>query len=299
MAWRGVHLSRAARLRLEHRNLVIDFADGAATTRLPLEDIAYLILDTPEISITGALMSQMSQHAVMVLGSDERHMPAWTSLPWGLHHRQAEVTRMQMEATLPLKKRLWQRIANLKIAAQADCLKRLGRKNADVLMALADTVQSGDVGNVESRAAVIYFQSLFTNTEFIRHADDLPNALLNYGYSLCRSGLARYLCAHGFIPSLGLHHCSMANPFNLADDLIEPYRPLVDEIAVGLLGSRDKSNLFTVDDRRALTLLLEKPVLFDGAEMTLFATFALAVQSLRRAIENKEAGMLIFPTTLP
>lgn len=299
MAWRGVHLSRAARLRLEHRNLVIDFADGAATTRLPLEDIAYLILDTPEISLTGALMSQMSQHAVMVLGSDDRHMPAWTSLPWGLHHRQAEVTKMQIEATLPLKKRLWQRIANLKIAAQADCLKRLGRNHADVLMALADTVQSGDVGNVESRAAVIYFQYLFPDTEFTRHADDLPNALLNYGYSLCRSGLARHLCAHGFIPSLGLHHCSMANPFNLADDLIEPYRPLVDEVAVGLLGTRGKADAFTVDDRRALTLLLEKPVLYDGAEMTLFATFALAVQSLRRAIENKEPGMLIFPTTLP
>jgi CRISPR-associated protein Cas1 len=196
-------------------------------------------------------------------------------------------------------KRLWQRIANIKIAAQADCLKRHGKNNADVLMALAGTVQSGDVGNVESRAAVIYFQSLFPHTEFTRHADDLPNALLNYGYSLCRSGLARYLCAHGFIPSLGLHHCSMANPFNLADDLIEPYRPLVDEVAVGLLGTRSKADAFTVDDRRALTLLLEKPVLFDGAEVTLFATFALAVQSLKRAIENKEPGMLAFPKTLP
>jgi len=298
MAWRGVHLSRAARLRLEHRNLVIDFADGAATTRLPLEDIAYLILDTPEISLSGALMSHMSQHAVMVLGSDEKHMPAWISLPWGLHHRQAEVTNLQIESSLPLKKRIWQKIVGLKIAAQAGCLGRLGRQNADVLQALAGTVQSGDTGNVESRAAVMYFQSLFPDKEFVRHADDLPNALLNYGYSLCRSGLARFLCAHGFIPSIGLHHCSMANPFNLADDLIEPYRPLVDEIAAGLYGSRSPADPFTLDDRRALTLLLEKPVLFEGAEVTLFATFALVVQSLRRAIENKEPGMLTFPIPL-
>lgn len=298
MAWRGVHLSRAARLRMEHRNLVIEFADDRAITRLPLEDIAYLILDTPEISLTGALMSHMSQHAVMVLGSNDKHMPAWTSLPWGLHHRQAEVTKLQIESTLPLKKRLWQRIAGLKITAQADCLERLGRENADVLHALAGTVQSGDTGNVESRAAVIYFQSLIPNKEFVRHADDLPNALLNYGYSLCRSGLARFLCAHGFIPSIGLHHCSMANPFNLADDLIEPYRPLVDEVAASLFASRALSDQFTLDDRRALTLLLEKPVSFAGAEVTLFATFALVVQSLRRAIENKEPGILTFPTPL-
>lgn len=298
MAWRGVHLSRAARLRMEHRNLVIEFADDGAITRLPLEDIAYLILDTPEISLTGALMSHMSQHAVMVLGSNDKHMPAWTSLPWGLHHRQAEVTMLQIESSLPLKKRLWQRIAGLKITAQAGCLERLGRENADVLHALAGNVQSGDTGNVESRAAVIYFQSLIPNKEFVRHADDLPNALLNYGYSLCRSGLARFLCAHGFIPSIGLHHCSMANPFNLADDLIEPYRPLVDEVAAGLFASRALTDPFTLDDRRALTLLLEKPVSFAGAEVTLFATFAFVVQSLRRAIENKEPGILTFPTPL-
>lgn len=298
MAWRGVHLSRAARLRMEHRNLVIEFADNGSITRLPLEDIAYLILDTPEISLTGALMSHMSQYAVMVLGSDEKHMPAWTSLPWGLHHRQAEVTLLQIESSAPLKKRLWQKIVSLKIAAQADCLERLGRKNADVLHALATTVQSGDTGNVESRAAVLHFQSLIPNENFVRHADDLPNALLNYGYSLCRSGLARFLCAHGFIPSIGLHHCSMANPFNLADDLIEPYRPLVDEVAAGLFGSRSFSDPLTLDDRRALTLLLEKPVLFAGAEVSLFASFPLVVQSLRRAIENKEPGMLSFPSPL-
>jgi len=299
MAWRGVHLSRVARLRMEHRNLVIDFMDGKAVTRLPLEDIAYLILDTPEISLTGALMSRMSQCAVMVLGCDERHMPAWTSLPWGLHHRQAETSLVQLESSLPLKKRLWQRIVSLKIAGQAACLERLQRPGANVLHALARSVQSGDTGNVESRAAVIHFQSLMPQDGFIRHADDLPNALLNYGYSLCRSGLARFLCAHGFIPSLGLHHCSMANPFNLADDLIEPYRPFVDEVAVLLLGSRAASEPFTLDDRRALALLLEKPVSFAGEEVTLFATFALVVQSLRRALDQKDPELLMFPVPLP
>lgn len=299
MAWRGVHLSRAARLRVEHRNLVIEFADSGTSTRLPLEDIAYLILDTPEVSLTGALMSRMSQCAIMVLGCDERHMPAWTSQPWGLHYRQAEVTQIQLDCTLPLKKRLWQRIVCEKIRAQADCLHALRAENADVLQALIPTVRSGDSGNVEARAAVLHFPALFPGRDFLRHADDLPNALLNYGYSLLRSGLARYLCAHGFIPSLGLFHRSMANAFNLADDLIEPYRPFVDLTAARLLGNRPSSEAITLDDRRALALLLEKPVLFHAEEMTLFASIALCVQSLRRAMVSKEPGILQFPIPIP
>lgn len=298
MAWRGVHLSRAARLRVEHRNLVIEFVDSGTATRLPLEDIAYLILDTPEVSLSGALMTRMSQCAIMVLGCDYRHMPAWTSQPWGLHYRQAEVTQLQLDCTLPLKKRLWQRIVCEKIRAQAHCLESLSAGNSDRLRALIPTVQSGDSGNVEARAAVIHFPSLFPDRNFLRHSDDLPNGLLNYGYSLIRSGLARYLCAHGFIPSLGLFHRSMANAFNLADDLIEPYRPFVDLAAARLIGERASSEALSLDDRRALALLFEKPVLFEGAEMTLFATFALCVQSLRRAIETKEPGMLQFPIPL-
>ena len=298
MAWRGVHLSRAARLRVEHRNLVIDFADSETAVRLPLEDISYLILDTPEISLTGALMTRMSECAIMVLGCDARHMPAWTSLPWGLHYRQGELTQLQLDCSLPLNKRLWQQIICEKILAQATCLKILNRTNVDLLRSLIPTVQSGDIGNVESRAAVIHFSSLFPDRIFNRHGDDLPNALLNYGYSLCRSALARYLCAHGFIPSIGINHHSMSNAFNLADDLIEPYRPFVDVAAAELLGSRLSSEDFCTDDRRALALLLEKPVRFDGEEITLFATFALCVQSLRRAMEAKDSKLLQFPKPL-
>ena len=299
MAWRGVHLSKAARLRVEHCNLVIEFAETGVATRLPLEDIAYLILDTPEVSLTGALMSRMSECAIMVLGCDARHMPAWTAQPWGLHYRQAEVTQLQLGCSLPLKKRLWQHIVEQKITAQATCLETLGRANGSVLRGLAGAVQSGDVGNVEARAAVIHFPSLFPDRGFLRHGFDLPNSLLDYGYALCRSGLARYLTAHGFIPSLGLHHCSLSNAFNLADDMIEPYRPFVDILAARLLGDRPSTELLGIDDRRALAQLLEQPVLFEHEEMTLFATFALCVQSLRRAIEAKEPQLLKFPKPLP
>jgi len=299
MAWRGVHLSKAARLRMERRNLVVEPADGTGELHLPIEDLAYIIIDTPEASITGALMARMSQCAVMVMGCDERHMPAWAAMPWGLHHRQAEVTAIQLGCSLPTAKRLWQRIVTAKVNAQAATLDRVGMDGARKLRALAATVRSGDAGNIEARAASHYFHSLFPDRAFVRHAKDLPNAMLDYGYALARSGLARHLCAHGFVPSIGLHHRSLANPFNLADDLIEPYRPLVDEAVVRLLADRPTGSTLTLEDRRRMVGLLDEPVVFDGEEVTIFATFALAVQSLRQAMETRDPSLLRFPTNRP
>lgn len=296
MAWRGVHLSKAAHLRIEHRNLVIEFRDESKTVaRLPLEDIAYLILDSLEVTLSGALLAAMSENEVMVLGINDKHLPAWTSFPWGLHYRQGEVTKLQLECSLPLKKRLWQHIVQKKIHAQAWALASFGLNHAENLKSIADSVLSGDANNAEARAAVIYWGEFFAPRAFRRHDDDLPNTLLNYGYSLIRSGLARHLCAAGFLPILGLHHCSMNNAFNLADDLIEPYRPIVDFFARKILSDRSSDVAFITDDRRALTQILEANVVLREEEMTLFASIKLVAQSLKLAIKERDASLLVFP----
>lgn len=296
MAWRGVHVSKSAHLRVEHRNLVIEFRDETkSSARLPLEDIAYLILDSMEITLSGALLSAMSENEIVVLGVNDRHLPAWTSFPWGLHHRQGEVTKLQIECSLPLKKRLWQHIVEKKIHAQAWALASFGLLQADTLKSIAGTVLSGDSGNAEARAAVIYWGEFFAPRAFRRHDDDLPNALLNYGYSLIRAGLARHLCAAGFLPVLGLHHCSMNNAFNLADDLIEPYRPIVDYFVRKILSTRSSDEAFVTDDRRALTQVLEASVYLDGNEMTLFASIKLVTQSLKHAMKQRDPSLLVFP----
>ncbi len=300
MAWRGLHLSKAAYLRIDHRNLVIDFrGEEKGCARLPLEDIAYLILDSQEVSITGAALAAMSEHEIMVLGVNDRHLPAWTSFPWGLHHRQGEVTALQLNCSTPVKKRIWQHIVKEKIRSQAWALHSCGAKGADTVRCWANAVKSGDTNNVEARAAILYWEEIFAPRLFRRHDDDLPNALLNYGYSLIRAGLARHLCAAGFIPVLGVHHCSMSNAFNLADDLIEPYRPLVDYFVLRILGDRHSSEKLNLDDRRALTQILEATVLLGEEEMTLFASIKLVVQSLKHAIKSRDPEMLIFPDLKP
>jgi CRISPR-associated protein Cas1 len=296
MAWRGVHLSKAAHLRLEHRNLVIEFREEPkSVARLPIEDIAYLILDSLEITLSASLLAAMSENEIMVLGINDRHLPAWSSFPWGLHYRQGEVTTLQLECSVPLKKRIWQHIVERKILAQAWSLQAHGLRFSDTLKSLASTVLSGDTNNVEARAAVIYWGEFFAPRDFRRHAEDLPNILLNYGYSLIRAGLARHLCAAGFLPILGVHHCSMNNAFNLADDLIEPYRPFVDYFAKIILADREDDEDFCTDDRRALTQILESPVLLEGNEMTLFSSIKLVTQSLKQAIRQREPALLVFP----
>jgi CRISPR-associated protein Cas1 len=296
MAWRGVHLSKAAHLRIEHRNLVIDFREEVkSVARLPLEDIAYLILDSLEITLTASLLAAMSENEIMVLGINEQHLPAWTSFPWGLHYRQGGVTTLQMECSQPLKKRLWQHIVEKKISAQAWALESFGLRHAETLKSLANSVLSGDSSNIEARAAVIHWGEFFAPRNFRRHDDDLPNTLLNYGYALIRAGLARHLCAAGFLPVLGLHHCSMNNAFNLADDLIEPFRPIVDYFARKLLAERPSTDAFVTDDRRALTQMLEATVIMEGNEMTLFASIKLVTQSLKHAIRQRDPTLLVFP----
>jgi CRISPR-associated protein Cas1 len=279
--------------------LLIEFKEPEGhKVRLALEDLAYLILDTPEVFLSGALLSAMSTHAVLVLGSDDRHMPAWCAFPWALHYRQGAVAQLQLNLTVPTKKRLWQRIVMEKLTAQARTLQAAGRDGALELLELAGSVRSGDPENLEARGAALYFSRLFGSMPFRRHDEDLPNALLDYGYALFRAALARHLCAHGFLPSLGIHHQSVSNAFNLADDLIEPFRPLVDATALRVLADRDGLDILTTSDRQKLVAIFEQPVLINGVEVNAFAAVPLVVQSLKRACEAGNPELLSFPVPI-
>jgi CRISPR-associated protein Cas1 len=301
MAWKGLHLSRPAYLHTERGSLSIEFRDDLepAKFRLPLEDLAWLVLDSPQILLNSAFLSRCSDAGVMVLGVDEKHLPCWTSLPWTRFHKQGEVMRLQLEANLPRKKRLWQEIVRLKLIAQASALEALGRDKAPHLRTLAAAVRSGDPDNTEARAAQLYFRSLFPERKFTRHGDDLPNHMLDYGYAVIRASIARHLCAIGFIPQLGLHHCGLANAYNLADDLIEPYRPFVDASVVRILGERPSADPFLTEDRRSLVAILDRDVQVNGETVTLFHAVSLTVASLKGALRDGDPALLKFPEPKP
>ena len=221
------------------------------------------------------------------------------ALPFHRHHRQGEVAARQAALGAPLKKRLWQKIVRAKILNQAAALAALGRDCAQPLREMARRVGSGDPANTEARAARHYWGQLFA--EFRREdTADRRNMLLNYGYAVVRSGVARALVAAGFLPALGLSHASASNAFNLADDLVEPFRPFVDVLAWRTAGEgRASRETLSLDDRRTMAgaLLLEARV---GEEtVTLLAAAEKAAESLARAIEERAAGPLSLPELAP
>lgn len=177
MAWRGVHISQSARLKVAHRQLLVEQGDRPVT--LPLEDLAWLILDTPKATITSAALTGLLEAGVAVVHCDGRHMPAGIALPFHAHYRQGDVARRQIAVSAPFRKRIWQRITCTKIANQARALTAAGRPDADKLQAMAGRVGSGDPGNVEAQAARYYWARQFE--DFRRGEEDRRNALLNYG----------------------------------------------------------------------------------------------------------------------
>jgi len=297
MAWRGIHLSRPAYLSTERQSMRIEFRDPeGGQFRTALEDLAYLIIDTAEVALSSTLLSRLSENGVLVVGVNDRHLPVWTALPWTEFYRHGAVLALQLESSLPVRKQLWAHIIGRKIAAQADCLDRCGRGGAAHLLALVSQVRSGDPDNVEARAARHYWQQLFPDRDFRRQDDDLPNAMLNYGYAIIRAALARQLCGAGFIPQIGLHHQSQTNAYNLADDLIEPYRPFVDRLVVAVLGDIPSTDPFTTEHRRSLVPIMETTVEINGEVYGLLAAIEATVASLKSSLTARDPRRLAFPT---
>jgi CRISPR-associated protein Cas1 len=297
MAWRGVQITRPARLAVSDNQLVVEQEGGAV--RLALEDIAWLIIDTPQATLTSSLLSACMETGIAVVTTDARHMPSGLLLPFHRHHRQASVATLQAETTVPLRKRLWQSIARTKIVNQAAVLTALGRAEGGMIARMAERVGSGDPDNVEARAARAYWSSLWC--DFARDDDsDTRNMRLNYGYAVVRGCVARAIVGAGFLPAFGLHHASATNPFNLADDLIEPFRPFVDHMVWTMsdMGVASRTEL-TRDDRQKLAAAPLCECHVGGDRMTLLAAAERCAESLVRAMECRSPAVLELPRFAP
>ena len=291
MAWRTVVISNPARLKVENDQLVI--VQGEAV-RLPLEDIGALLLETPEVLLTSALLDRLAEHDVMLVVCDRRHLPSMIGLPFAGHSRLAAVQRMQLETTVPFRKRCWQAVVKRKIANQAECLRILGVEGADGLTLMAARVASGDAGNIESAAAREYFRQAF-GEDFIRGDDDAINSGLDYGYAIQRAAVARALVVHGFLPAQGIHHHSELNQFNLADDFIEPLRPLVDLCVAKM---RPEGEL-TKAHRETLVTLLHADVLIAGQRQAALRAAEVMAGSFLAACREKDPRLLKLPELVP
>ncbi len=274
----------AARLRLENSLLVVSCPDGSRTS-IPIEEIGCLMLANPAVTITGALLASLARHNCAVIVSDDKRLPISMQLPLQGNCVQTERFHIQLSTSMPLKKQLWKTIVKAKISSQARLLIQL-YDNDFGLLKLNETVRSGDPDNVEAQAARIYWNRLFVQPfKRDRDAND-ANLMLNYGYSILRAMVARACCAAGLHPTLGIGHHNRYDAFCLADDLMEPFRPIVDQAVQKDNPYNLPMDLTREKRQKILSALLEKQLM--NNEM--HALSDILAQKAAQIVHSYESG---------
>ncbi|HTZ75989.1 MAG TPA: type II CRISPR-associated endonuclease Cas1 [Candidatus Aquilonibacter sp.] len=262
-------------------------AGNPGEVTIPLADIAVLIVSHPQVSFSHAVLSGLAEAGGVFVTCNEKHMPVAMLLPLAVHSLQTERLAAQAGAALPLKKRLWQEIVRAKIRAQGRLLEEK-TGNDRGLGAMAVRVRSGDVGNLEAQAARIYWQNLIGGNGFRRDPDaGGPNACLNYGYAVLRAIVARAICGAGLHPSLGVHHHNRYDTFCLADDLMEPFRPIVDREVARLTDLPGADFPLDRESKRALLKRLLGRFSNEEESRTLFDWIGRSASSLAGVIEGR------------
>ena len=251
--------SNPAYLSLKNSQMVIDTKSDRGIVTRPIEDIGVVILENSGITLTTALLSSLADNNTAVMVCDSKHMPSGLLLPLNAHSLQTEISGCQTNASIPLKKQLWQQTVVSKISNQGELLKRRGIE-AGCMDQWCKMVKTGDSENLEARAAIYYWKNIFPENPTFRRRDDnfTENALLNYGYAILRGVIARSLVGSGMMPHIGLFHKNKYNAYCLADDVMEPYRPIVDAHVISIIEERGKQVELTTDIKREL---LKIPVL--------------------------------------
>jgi CRISP-associated protein Cas1 len=280
MIKRTLFFGNPAYLSTKNEQLYISFPDDKPYRTVPIEDIGMVVLENHQITITNGLLSKLSDNKVAVVSCNAQHMPEGLLLPMNGHSEQAERIRYQLDASLPLKKNLWQQTVTAKIYNQAGLLQEKG-KNAQRLFHLAKNVSSGDTGNHEAQAAAHYWQHLFDIPDFNRgQAGIPPNNLLNYGYAILRAVIARALVSSGMLPQVGIWHRNKYNAYCLADDIMEPYRPYVDLVVCYIVENSDDYHELTVDLKKELLAIPALDVQIDGQKSPLMVAASRTTNSL-------------------
>jgi CRISP-associated protein Cas1 len=290
MVWRSVVINQPAKLKRESFALLVEQEQSA---RVPFEDIAVIVLNNREITLTHPVLSACAEYGIGLYSTGDNHQPNGVFLPFQSHSRATRMLRLQLGLDKPTAKRSWATIVQAKIQNQAFCLKTMNVGNAERLDSYARRVRSGDTENMEAQAAAYYFAQLM-GRDFNRGQSIWTNAALDYGYAVMRGACARALVAHGMLPTLGLFHSSEQNAFNLADDLIEPYRPVVD-LHVASHRKSDDSLELTTTDKAALVGLLNIDIAMPRGVMSVLASIEQAAESIARVYEGGGDELLEMP----
>ena len=272
-------------LSLQGELLCLGLPDGREST-IPLQEVQALLVAHPRVSMSASILAALSSHGVATVLCDGSRRPAGIMLPLGEHGRIATRFASQARLSLPTRKKLWRQLVRAKIRNQGALLSAVRGADAG-LAAMAKEVLSGDRTNVEAQAAVRYWRRIFADESFRRDPESGGrNSLLNYGYAIIRSSIARAICGAGLHPALGLHHHSRGNPLCLADDLMEPFRPVVDRAVVSISESSGDGVVLDRSSKRQLVEAVSGRLNVKGESRTCFDWQEKFVKGLARVIDG-------------
>lgn len=296
MIKRTIHIGSPCTLRRREKQLVLQYPKdlGLPDKTVPIEDIGVVLLDHERVVVTQMLLAALLENNVAVITCNEQHMPTGLLLNLDGHTVQTELFRHQIEASEPLRKNLWMQTVQAKLRNQAALLEQIGIPG-DSIREYAKNVRSGDPDNMEARGAAHYWRHLFpSHLNFVRHRfGEPPNNLLNYGYAILRAVVARSLVGSGLLPTLGIHHRNKYNAYCLADDVMEPYRPFVDERVLKMVVmDRVDAKELTTAIKGELLNVPTLDVLIDGKRSPLLVAVQRSTASLAQCFQGGQRKAL-------
>lgn len=285
MSWRTVVISKNAKLDYQLGYLVVRNQD---VVKIHINEIAVLIIETTSVSLTAALLCELTKKKVKIIFCDEKRNPSSELIPYYGSHDTSMKVRKQIAWSEDIKTAVWTEIVTEKIRKQAENLEHWNQGESELLYEYISQMEFGDATNREGHAAKVYFNALF-GMDFTRTAENSINAALNYGYSLLLSTCTREITINGYITQLGLFHDNMFNPFNLASDLMEPFRPLVDNLIKQMAPEK-----FEHDEKMEVVKLLQKEIILAGRKEYLSNAMKLYCRSVFDALNDGDIPLIKF-----
>lgn len=295
-AWRTILVTKPCKLSVKNLQLIYEPYEEKSI-KVPLEDITVIVLETHQATVTTALLSQIAEKNIALFTCDSYHIPNGCFTPFHQHSRLSQIAHIQRDMKLPLKKQIWQKIITQKISNQSKLLDFFEIDNIQLEL-LKDKVKSGDSENLEALAARKYWQMLFKNFLRDQKALDPRNIALNYGYAVVRGAVARSLVAHGLLPTFGVFHNSELNAYNLADDMIEPLRPMVDMVVKKLEIEDELDVHLGISVKSALINVLNMQMRLNDEDVTLLHICDVMAQTFVKSLKLNDTYHLKLPTLL-
>lgn len=285
MSWRTIVITKRAKLDLQLGFMVVR---GEHTTKVALNEIAVVLIESTAVSLTTSLLAELTKRKVRVIFCDEKRNPSSELVSYYGSHDTSNKIRKQIAWRQNTKEAVWTEIVSEKIRKQKELLELLGKEEAELLSSYLQQIAWNDETNREGHAAKVYFNALF-GLDFTRTEDNLINAALNYGYSIILSSFTREIVANGYITQLGLFHDNMFNQFNLASDLMEPFRPLVDKCVLGM-----KLEQFEHEEKMWLVDILNQEVQIDGKIQYVSNAIKIYCKSVFDALNEDDSALVRF-----